>query len=211
MQLGQLDLVQINNELRDKGPEAIIRWALSLNATTVMTTSFGYNSAVSLKMLADIDNTVPVVWVDSGYNMKDAYKVADELMRSLQLNVHVYNPLISAERRNAIMGGVPGADEPAFQDFVDQVKLEPFKRALNELKPQVWISGIRREETEHRKSLDVVSIDGQGILKIAPIFYWSEADIDAFMQKHSLPSCKHYFDPTKVHEHNECGLHILPA
>jgi len=211
MQLGQLDLVQINQELRDKSPEAIIRWALSLNTSTIMTTSFGYNSAVSLHMLSELAADVPVVWVDSGYNVKDAYKVAEELMSTLKLNMHIYNPEISAERRNAIMGGIPAVDEEHFVAFTQQVKLEPFKRALDTLKPQVWISGIRQDETEHRRSLDIVTMDNRGILKVAPIFYWGEQDVEAYMAKHQLPSCKHYFDPTKVHEHRECGLHTLPA
>jgi phosphoadenosine phosphosulfate reductase len=211
MQLGQLDLAQINKELRDKEPEAIIRWALSLKISTIMTTSFGYNSAVSLKMLSDNSPETPVVWVDSGYNLKDAYLVAEQLMESLDLNMHIYNPYISAERRNAIMGGIPSVDEESFDEFVQQVKLEPFTRALDELKPQIWISGIRQEETEHRRSLDIVTMDNRGILKVAPLFYWKEVDVEAFMAKHELPSCKHYFDPTKVHEHRECGLHTLPA
>ncbi|NRB43026.1 MAG: phosphoadenosine phosphosulfate reductase family protein [Pseudomonadales bacterium] len=210
MQLGQLDLEQINKELRDKSPQAILKWALSLNVSSILTTSFGFNSAVSLHMLANIDASVPVVWVDSGYNAKDAYVVAEQLMQDLQLNMHIYNPLQSVERRAAILG-VPGADEPEFEVFTEQVKLEPFKRALDELKPQIWISGIRREETEHRKSLDIVSLDNRGILKVAPIFYWSKADVEAYMSEHKLPNCKHYFDPTKVAEHAECGLHVLPA
>lgn len=207
MQLGQLDLEQINQELRNKEPEAIMRWALSLNKKVIMTTSFGYNSAVSLHMLSSIDKSIPVVWADSGYNVKDAYQVAETLMQTLDLNMHIYNPLMSAERRNAIMGHIPSVDEEHFDEFVRQVKLEPFSRALDELQPEVWITGIRQEETEHRRNLDIVSMDGRGILKVAPIFYWSEADVEAYMHKHELPSCKHYFDPTKVHEHRECGLH----
>ena len=71
----------------------------------------------------------------------------------------------------------------------------------------IWLTGIRREETEHRKSLDIVSIDNRGILKVAPIFYWSEDDVEAYMEQHQLPTCRHYFDPTKVHDGRECGLH----
>ena len=27
------------------------------------------------------------------------------------------------------------------------------------------------------------------------------------MEQHQLPTCRHYFDPTKVHDGRECGLH----
>lgn len=207
MAIEHLDLPALNQELREQSPEQIIRWALSLNEKTIMTTSFGYNSAVSLHQLTAVDKSVPVVWVDSGYNVKDAYLVAQQLIEQLQLSMHIYNPHISAERRNAIMGGIPSVDEPLFDAFVEQVKLEPFARALNELQPKVWLTGIRQEETVHRQSLDILSIDGRGILKVAPIFYWQDQQVQEYMQKHQLPSCKHYFDPTKVHANRECGLH----
>ncbi|CAA0119399.1 Phosphoadenosine phosphosulfate reductase [BD1-7 clade bacterium] len=213
MHIGQLDLELINAELAGQSPEAIIRWALSLNKNTIMTTSFGVNSAVSLHLLSSTPeaHNVPVVWVDSGYNMRDAYLVADTLMTSLELNMRIYNPLVSAERRNAILGGIPSPDEPEFDEFVRQVKLEPFSRALDEIKPEIWISGIRKEETEHRKNLDIVSIDGRGILKVAPLFNLTEEQVDAYMQKHQLPTCKHYFDPTKIRDDAECGLHTAIA
>ena len=211
MQITDINLEQINNELKGKSPEEIIRWALSLDKKTMMTTSFGYNSAVSLHMLSSIDSSVPVVWVDSGYNVKDAYVVAEQLMNDLHLNMKIYNPEISAERRNALMGGIPSLEDGQFDEFVRQVKLEPFGRALNDLKPEVWLTGIRQDETEHRRNLDIVTMDARGILKVAPIFYWTEAQVEEYMQQHQLPSCKHYFDPTKVHEHRECGLHTIAS
>ena len=134
--------------------------------------------------------------------------MAEKLIDQLDLNIHVYSPLTTSERRNAIMGGIPTVDEvERHQEFTRQVKLEPFERALDEFKPEIWLTGIRRDETEHRKTLDIVSVDGRGIVKVAPIFYWSDDDIDQYMTAHALPTCKHYFDPTKVFDGRECGLH----
>ena len=52
-----------------------------------------------------------------------------------------------------------------------------------------------------------MSIDGRGMLKVAPLFYWSDSDIDQYMSENKLLSCRHYFDPTKVFDGRECGLH----
>ena len=87
------------------------------------------------------------------------------------------------------------------------MKLETFAQALEEFQPDIWLTGIRQEETEHRKSLDIVSRDARGIIKVAPLFYWSEEQVEAYMQQHQLATCKHYFDPTKVMDGRECGLH----
>ena len=203
-----LDIDKLNAELRDRPPGEIVAWALSQGKRTMNTTSFGRNAAVMLHLVSEQDPTVPVVWVDTGYNLRDTYLVAERLIRDLKLNMHIYSPEMTSERRNAIMGGVPTIqDEELHQEFTRQVKLEPFDRAIRDLQPEIWLTGIRKEETEHRQGLDVLSIDGRGILKVAPIFYWSEEQVDDYMAKFELPSCRHYFDPTKVHDGRECGLH----
>ena len=53
----------------------------------------------------------------------------------------------------------------------------------------------------------MVSLDDRGIIKVAPIFYWSEDAVEDYMEQYQLPTCRHYFDPTKVHDGRECGLH----
>jgi phosphoadenosine phosphosulfate reductase len=203
-----IDFDQINARLRDAEPIDAVRWALSLGKRAINTTSFGRNAAVMLHLVSQVDRNVPVVWVDTGYNLRDTYLVAERLMRDLELKMHIYAPEVTSERRNAIMGGVPSVEDgPLHEEFTRQVKLEPFERALAELKPEVWLTGIRQEETEHRQGLDIVTLDGRGILKVAPIFFWSDADMDAYMRAHELPTCRHYFDPTKVYDGRECGLH----
>ncbi|WP_372863790.1 phosphoadenosine phosphosulfate reductase family protein [Spongiibacter sp.] len=204
-----LDLDALNAELRDKSAEDIIRWAVSLGEPAMSSTSFSQNAAVMLKLVTDVDPQMPIVWADSGYNVPDTYRVAEKLIKLLKPNLKVYIPEMTAERRNALMGGIPHPDDnpDLHREFTRQVKLEPFNRAFDELKPKIWLTGIRKEETAFRQSLDVLSWDGRGILKVAPIFYWSEQDVQAYMEAHQLPSCKHYFDPTKVAENRECGLH----
>ncbi|MEP4486966.1 MAG: phosphoadenosine phosphosulfate reductase family protein [Halioglobus sp.] len=203
-----IDLDSVNDTLREASAADIVRWALGLNASTIATTSMGRNAAVMLHLVSEINPRVPTLWVDTGYNLRDTYLVAEKLIAQLDLNLHVYSPLTTSERRNAIMGGIPTVDEEErHQEFTRQVKLEPFDRAMKEFKPEIWLTGIRREETEHRKTLDIVSMDGRGIVKVAPIFNWSDTDVDEYMSTHALPTCKHYFDPTKVFDGRECGLH----
>lgn len=204
----EIDLDSVNASLRDASAREVVQWALDQGRRTIATTSMGRNAAVMLHLVSELDKSVPTVWVDTGYNLRDTYVVAERLIRDLEINMHVYSPLMTSERRNAIMGGIPTVDEEErHQDFTEQVKLEPFGRALDEFQPEIWLTGIRREETEHRQSLDIVSVDNRGIIKVAPIFYWSEDDVEDYMEQYQLPTCRHYFDPTKVHDGRECGLH----
>ena len=204
----QLDLSAVNARLRGCSSEEIIRWALSQQRRTIVTTSMGINAAVTLHAVANQDTSIPIIWVDSGFNLRETHQVAEELKERLDLNLHVYTPAMTIEQISARLGGIPlpeDAEKHAW--FTQVVKLDPFQRALADLRPEIWITGIRREETEHRSRLDIVSVDQRGIVKVAPFFEQSEAEVDAYMQAHSLPSCSHYFDPTKGEVRRECGLH----
>ncbi len=203
----RVDIAAANLHLRHASPADIVRWALSLNVPAIVTTSMGINAAATLHAVVTQAPNMPVVWIDSGFNVKDTYVNADLIESYLGLNLHVYSPSITPERLIAKLGGIPLPLEPHHQWFAEQVKLAPFRQALADLQPTLWFTGIRREETPHRQTLDVVSKDARGLLKIAPFFYASDTDVDSYMRRHNLPSCSRYFDPTKVEAGRECGLH----
>lgn len=114
----ELDLDSINNRLRNASAAEIVAWALSSKPQDDATTSMGRNAAVMLHLISEIDKSVPTIWVDTGYNLRDTYVVAERLIRDLDINVHVYSPEMTSERRNAIMGGIPTVDEEArHQEF----------------------------------------------------------------------------------------------
>ena len=206
--LAALDLVEHNEALRDAAPADIIRWALDLGQPLIGTTSFSPNSAVMLHQLVSVKPDIPRVWVDSGYNTRDTYLIAEQLLADLKLNISVFTPVMSAARRDALMGvPMPGEDEAMHREFTRQVKLEPFERALQSFNPSVLISGIRRDETAIRKTLDILSWDSRGILTVSQLFYCSEADGESYMDEHQLPTSRKYIAPTQVADNRECGLH----
>src|SRR5258706_154281 len=56
--------------------------------------------------------------------------------------------------------------------------------------------------------LDIVSEDKNfNSLKVSPLFYWSDADMEKYLAEHNLPNEWDYFDPAKADEKRECGLH----
>jgi phosphoadenosine phosphosulfate reductase len=203
-----IDLDSLNARLRNAPAAEIVEWALEQGRRGIVTTSMGPNAAVMLHLVTRVAPRIPVIWVDTGYNLRDTYIVAESLIRQLDLNIFVYTPRMTAERRTALQGGIPTVDDVArHRIFTEQVKLEPFNRALRDFEPEIWLTGIRREETAHRRALDILSADPRGVLKVAPLFYWSEVEVESYLASHQLPTCQHYFDPTKVYEGRECGLH----
>ena len=111
--------------------------------------------------------------------------------------------------RDAIYGGIPStADEAGLKQFSALMKLEPFQRGMKELAPTVWITALRKVQNPNRAGLDIVSEDKNfGALKVSPVFYWSDADMETYLKQHQLPNEWDYFDPAKADDKRECGLH----
>ena len=201
-------LMKQNKGLRNSSAESIVDWAASQGGSPIATTSMGPHSAVLLHLVSLRAPDTPVVWVDTGYNSTETYVVAEQLIALLSLDVRVYTSIITTSRRKALAYQLPGIEDVEERaNFTQEVKLEPFERALSELQPSLWLTGIRREETEFRRGLDVLSPGPDGITKVAPLFYWSVDEMEQYIDRHSLPACRSYFDPTKVQENLECGLH----
>lgn len=195
-----------NAQLKGIPPQEIIAWAIQHGAKPVITTNFRPYEVAILHAVADVNPDIPVIWCDTGYNTPQTYKHAEELISKLGLNVKLYVPKQTAAHRDAIMG-IPQIDDPLHKVFTEQVKLEPFRRAMEEHKPDVWFTNLRKGQTALRDSLDILSLSKDGILKVSPFFYWSDAQLDAYLQEYNLPNEHKYFDPTKVLENRECGLH----
>lgn len=209
----ELDLTSINKTLRNATPQEVISWALSLQKKTIVTTNFGPHEAAILAMVNEQAPNMPVICVDSGYNTEATYRFAADLTERLSLDMHYYTPKVTAKRREVAYGGIPSIDdEDAHDEFTREVKLEPFGRAMTEFAPEVWLTAIRKEQTPFRDSLDIVTTDiSTGLIKVAPLFYWTELDLEEYLVEHDLPIEEDYFDPTKVLKNRECGLHVGKA
>jgi phosphoadenosine phosphosulfate reductase len=201
-----LNLEQINIDLQDKSPEQIISWALSIARKPVVTTNFRPYEVAILHACTEIDRNLKVIWCDTGYNTPQTYKHAKGLIERLGLNVHLYVPKQTAAYRDAIIG-IPQIDDPKHEIFTEQVKLEPFNRAMKEHKPDIWFTNLRSGQTTFRNSIDIVSLSKDGVLKVSPFYHWSDEQLNVYLKQHNLPNEFTYFDPTKVLENRECGLH----
>jgi len=204
------DLAAWNAELREKSPAEIIRWALAkADGRALVSTNFRPYEAAVLHAVVQEQSDIPVLWVDHGYNRPATYRHAEQLRELLGLNLKPYLPLVTPAHRDAIHGPIPSTDnEAGLKKFSALMKLEPFQRGMKELAPKIWITALRQVQNPNRAELDIVSPDGNfGSLKISPFFYFSDAEMDAYLEKHHLPNEWDYFDPAKADEKRECGLH----
>ena len=199
-----------NSELRAKSPLEIVRWAIGLaGGRAIVSTNFRPYEAAILHLAVQVQSDIPVLWVDHGYNRPATYKHAEELVSRLNLNLKAFVPRMTAAHRDAIHGLIPTTeDEAGLKLFSAAMKLEPFQRGMKELAPTVWITALRKVQNPNRAGLDIVSLDTNfGALKVSPLFYLSDSELEAYLAQHRLPNEWDYFDPAKADEKRECGLH----
>lgn len=202
-----IDLQEANNYLKDLEPFEIIQWAVSQASNPILTTNFGPYSASLVHAVTRIKSDIDVVWCDTGYNTPHTYRFAKELMDRFSLNMHIYTPKLTTGFRDVTMG-IPQVDTEEHKQFTDDVKLEPFRRAMAHHNPDVWFTNLRADQNEFRSTLDILHFDKNGILKVSPFFHYSEFEMELYLQQFALPNEKKYFDPTKVLAKRECGLHL---
>jgi len=202
-----LNLTLINKKLKDKSPEEIISWAISFAKNPLITTNFRPYEAAILNAVTEVQKDIKVIWCDTGYNTVETYKHAEEIIEKLNLNIHLYTPKQTTAHRNVVMG-IPSIDDEKHVLFTEQVKLEPFSRAMKEHQPDVWFTNLRKGQTSFRNSIDIVSESKDGIIKVSPFYNWSDEALDHYLEAKNLSNEFTYFDPTKVESNRECGLHI---
>lgn len=205
-------IAQANAELRDQPALEIVRWAVArAQGRAVVSTNFRPYEAVILHIATQVQPDIPVLWVDHGYNRPATYRHAEELRLRLKLNLKLFVPKMTAAHYDALHGGPPSPapeNELRLREFSALMKLEPFARGMKELAPTVWLTALRKSQNPNRAGLDIVSEDKNfGTLKVSPLFYWSDADMEAYLREHDLPNEWDYFDPAKGDEKRECGLH----
>jgi phosphoadenosine phosphosulfate reductase len=201
-----MNIEKINTELATKTPLEIVQWALKTAQKPIVTTNFRPYEAAILHLVTKADPSIKVIWCDTGYNTSSTYKHAEELIDTLALNIQLYTPKQTAAHRDVVLG-IPQVDDPRHQLFTEQVKLEPFKRAMSVHQPDLWFTNIRKGQTAFRNSIGVVSQNADGVLKVSPFYHFSDEELDQYLKDHSLPNEFNYFDPTKQLDNRECGLH----
>ena len=190
------------NGVKYSSPEDIVQQAVAIAKRPILTTKFGPHSACLIDVVMNIMPDMPVLWVDTGFNTAETYAFVERLQDEYDLNLKVYRP------RQNYPHAAPAIDSPEHDLFTQKVKIEPFRRAIRELNPDVWITNLRKGQTAHRNKLDVFHRTDEGILKVCPFYYWTEEEIEDYLFENNLPHEFNYFDPTKVLENRECGIHL---
>lgn len=176
-----------NASLADSDASERVRWALDqFGEKTILSTSFGVQSAVMLHLVTQEAPDIPVVFIDTGYLFPETYQFADELSQRLKLNLKVYQPQMTPARQEALFGKRWEQGKEGLEAYGLMNKVEPMNRAVTELGAEAWLSGLRRNQARSRANLDFVGRQNR-TYKVHPILDWSDRDIYQYLSRHNLP------------------------
>jgi phosphoadenosine phosphosulfate reductase len=180
-------LAEFNAKLEEMTALARVEWAVEhLPAEFVLSSSFGIQGALALRLVTQVVPNIPVILTDTGYLFPETYQFIEQLTERLNLNLKVYRAETSPAWQEAIHGQLWTQGVEGIERYNQLNKVEPMTRALHELQAQSWFSGLRREQSASRAALPVLSI-GRGIFKILPVIDWNNKEVYQYLTKHNLP------------------------
>jgi len=181
-----LRLGQINAELEQLTALERVKWALeNLEGTHVVSSSFGIQAALMLHLVTQAKPDIPVILTDTGYLFPETYRFIDELSQKLTLNLQVFRAQQSPNWQEAQYGKLWEQGLEGIEKYNKLNKVEPMRRALDELEAGTWFSGLRREQSQSRANLAILSIQN-GVFKFLPIIDWTNKDVHYYLEEHGL-------------------------
>ncbi|WP_233285477.1 phosphoadenylyl-sulfate reductase [Bradyrhizobium acaciae] len=174
----------LDRALRTASPAEVIAAALKTvgRDRLALVSSFGTESAALLKVMADVDPAIPVVFLDTGWLFEETLAYRDTLIKTLGLtDVRSIKPDEQALSRQDPDRELWFTDPDACCRIR---KVEPLARAL---KPFAgWINGRKRFQGNARADIPVVEHDGIR-LKFNPFAHVSREEIEAIYALGKLP------------------------
>ncbi|WP_024517580.1 phosphoadenylyl-sulfate reductase [Bradyrhizobium sp. Tv2a-2] len=175
---------ELARSLADAKPSEIIAAALRTvgRDKLALVSSFGTESAALLKVMADVDPAIPVIFLDTGWIFEETLAYRDTLIKTLGLrDVRSIKPAQEALKQKDPDGDLWFSDPDACCRIR---KVEPLARALKPF--SAWINGRKRFQGGLRAAIPVVEQDDVR-LKFNPFAQAARAEIEAIYKSADLP------------------------
>ncbi|WP_354067610.1 phosphoadenylyl-sulfate reductase [Bradyrhizobium sp. OAE829] len=174
----------LDRALRSASPAEVIETALKTvgREKLAVVSSFGTESAALLKVMADVDPAIPVIFLDTGWLFEETLAYRDTLIATLCLrDVRSIKPLEETLSREDPDRELWFSDPDACCRIR---KVEPLARALAPF--SAWINGRKRFQGGLRAEMAVVEDDGAR-LKFNPFANVAREEIEAIYKLANLP------------------------
>ncbi|KAL4245992.1 PAPS reductase family protein [Abortiporus biennis] len=185
------ELDKINEYLSNLTPEDILKWAVDHIPGLYQTTAFGLTGLVAIDMLSKItSNPPPLIFIDTLYHFPETYELVEEVKKKYNVPVNVYKPegCETVQDFETKYGEKFWETDEVSYDF--HVKVEPARRAYEELGVKAVITGRRASQGADRANLKPLEVDSTGLLKLNPLFSWTFPFVEWYINENKVPRNK---------------------
>ena len=224
-------VAQLNERFKHHSAGDVLAHALQdpLIGQPAVVSSFGAESVVLLHLLATLDKSVPVLFLDTEMLFPETLAYQKDLTRFLGLtDVRRVKP----DREELFAQDPDGILHLADPDACCALrKTRPLNRALQGF--EAWVTGRKRFQSASRANLEFFELDAQNRIKINPLAHWTSQDVTDYITNNRLPRhplvsgrlpslgcmpCTAEIDATddlrsgrwKGQAKTECGIHLSP-
>lgn len=183
------DAIRLNNMFRGTSTEEMLRTVLGehMVGDVAVVSSFGAESAALLHLIASIDPSVPVLFLETGKHFPETLAYRDQLVARLGLkdfrNLRPDPEVLAARDANELRWSF----DP--DGCCEIRKVVPLAKGLADF--DATITGRKAFQASTRSALprfEIDTSDAVGRLKVNPLADWTRADLDAYFAKHDLPA-----------------------
>ena len=179
------ELQRISSELEQKSPQDVVRWGIEhFRGGITLACSFGAEDVALVDMIARIDSSVPLFYLDTDYLFPETLEVRDRIVAKYGVHAVAVKPLLTIAEQAAQHGADLYGRQP---DLCCKIrKVEPLKRHLGGF--QAWITGIRRDQAPTRANAALVEWDKIfNLVKLNPLARWTSGDVWAYIRANGVP------------------------
>ena len=228
------EIGELNARFAGSRPEEVIAYFVERYGDRIaLSSSLGLEDQVLTDMVCRATKKPRIFTLDTGRLFPETYNLIDRTNMHYGIRIAVYFP-----ERQAVEQLVSECGMNCFYESIElrkrccQVrKLEPLKRAFEGL--EVWICGLRREQSVTREHMQLVEWDeAHGLVKLNPLIGWHEEEVWNYIREHHVPynklhdkgfpsigcqPCTRAVEPGadirsgrwwwESPDHRECGLH----
>jgi phosphoadenosine phosphosulfate reductase len=183
--LRALGVLALNGMFDEMDAVGVLRYAVSdvLPGDLAIVSSFGADSAVLLHLVAQVDPSMPVYFLETGKHFAETLDYVETLKKHLGLiNVHAIHPNSEDVKRFDPHGDLWETDPDSCCHIRKTEPLEPITEQYGG-----WVTGRKRFQTKERGVLPHFELTSDDRIKVNPLAYFSDADVIEYRQKHNLP------------------------
>lgn len=145
--------------------------------------SFQTHSIPMLHILSQIDNTIPVYFLNTGYLFPETIAFKDAVAKALNLHLIDLQSGVPKALQKDANGRLMFASDPDHCCFLN--KTQPMNAVLAQY--DIWINGVRADQSAVRKAMKVEQQAPNNTLRFHPMLDWDKRKIYAYIKEHNLP------------------------